>query len=333
MKKLGFIIGRFQPLHPGHKSIIRQAAKQVDRLVIFIGSANVARSIKNPWIFAERNAKMQQFLQHEGIDNSSIRPLNDYKYNDSAWQREVIGEIDDCAVEFGVDFKNNNICMFGFNKEGNDYFDLFNNLGFEFVNLKSDSDFDICATDIRTKWFESKDSEIPPSVQKDYDYFKAEAGKFKDYPYPETLNFNCSDAIIRYNDKILLIERKGSPGIGNLALPGGFKNSNETFFECCIREVQEETGIILTQHDLLRKKMFDSPNRGFGIPRNTMVHYFVLEEEPEIEAGDDASNVEFLDLEEVMKCTRMHDDHLGILQDMLGYKMCIPASRNPRLCA
>ena len=42
---------------------------------------------------------------------------------------------------------------------------------------------------------------------------------------------------------VLLIERKNAPGIGELALPGGFQDANESLKQTCLREGDEETNV------------------------------------------------------------------------------------------
>lgn len=48
---IGVFIGRFQPIHDGHVSALKQAASRCERLVILVGSADACSSIKNPWTF------------------------------------------------------------------------------------------------------------------------------------------------------------------------------------------------------------------------------------------------------------------------------------------
>jgi len=58
-------------------------------------------------------------------------------------------------------------------------------------------------------------------------------------------------AIIVYpGDKILLIKRRTPPFIGYWALPGGRSEPNETIEQTVIREVKEETGLVV---EIVRK--------------------------------------------------------------------------------
>ncbi|MCD4800755.1 MAG: adenylyltransferase/cytidyltransferase family protein, partial [Methanococcoides sp.] len=46
--KRAFYIGRFQPFHLGHHSVITSIAEEVDELIIGIGSAQTSHEVNNP---------------------------------------------------------------------------------------------------------------------------------------------------------------------------------------------------------------------------------------------------------------------------------------------
>jgi len=45
----GLIIGRFQPFHKGHLHAIEHALKEVDELIIAVGSSQYVNTEDNPW--------------------------------------------------------------------------------------------------------------------------------------------------------------------------------------------------------------------------------------------------------------------------------------------
>lgn len=336
-KTLGIIIGRFQPLHDGHKEIILKAKKLCDKLLIVVGSANVARTIKNPWTFAERREVIQVFLDSSGLDfeDAQIIPINDYKYSDTQWMLDV-QEIANLHTTYGKKI------LFGFDKQGNDYLKWFPQYGFH--NIESTIIID--ATRIRmamlretkrTQVFVSNQGlTIPEDVLADYEYFQAEGVKFGNYPYPETLSFNCADALIECNGHVLLIKRKFAPGRNCWALPGGFKNRNETFTQTAMREAFEETNLRVPEKvlagSIVGSQLFDSPTRGSGIPRITFVVHFKIAPDadgklPRANGADDAAECKWVPIADAVNAYRLHDDHCDIIQVMTKTKP-LPAFYN-----
>ena len=52
--KIGVVLGRFQMLHKGHISLIDEASKLSDKVVVLVGSADKSNTIDNPFSFEER---------------------------------------------------------------------------------------------------------------------------------------------------------------------------------------------------------------------------------------------------------------------------------------
>ena len=313
--KSGIFIGRFQPVHQGHVHAIGLAASQVEKLFILIGSANQCRSIRNPWTFQERSQMLRLKLHAAGIRNYEIIPLNDYRYSNTQWMSDVRATVE--HYDMGVRV------LFGHLKEGNDYLNWFPDWKFKHVEMGIDID----ATRVRTQMFDENDPLMPQTVKDDYAFYQKEKVLFKDYPFPETLNFNCSDAILECQGHVLLIQRKFAPGRGAWALPGGFRNQRETFLDCAIRELQEETNVRVPEKvlrgSIVKTELFDDPSRSFGIPRNTMAVYMRVSPNPDFSlpranGADDAALCKWIPLVDALNTIEMYDDHKDILAKVTG---------------
>jgi cytidyltransferase-like protein len=62
---LAVLIGRFQPFHKGHLSVVRNALAHAEKVLILVGSANRARDTYNPFIYRERQKLIFDVLQGE----------------------------------------------------------------------------------------------------------------------------------------------------------------------------------------------------------------------------------------------------------------------------
>lgn len=64
--KLGLVIGRFQPFHLGHQYLIEKALLHTEKIIIGIGSSNIADE-NNPYDIGLREEFIKEFLKQENL--------------------------------------------------------------------------------------------------------------------------------------------------------------------------------------------------------------------------------------------------------------------------
>jgi nicotinamide-nucleotide adenylyltransferase len=85
--KRGFYIGRFQPYHNGHQSVLEHIAHEVDEIVIGIGSAQLSHLTDNPFTAGERVLMITRALS--SIDRPFyVLPIEDIQRN-ALWVAHV----------------------------------------------------------------------------------------------------------------------------------------------------------------------------------------------------------------------------------------------------
>jgi nicotinamide-nucleotide adenylyltransferase len=72
MADRGIYVGRFQPFHLGHLKAIKDVLKEVEELVIVIGSAQYSHNSSNPFTAGERLVMVRRALEEAGIDYSRL---------------------------------------------------------------------------------------------------------------------------------------------------------------------------------------------------------------------------------------------------------------------
>lgn len=79
-----------QPVHNGHMQIINKILKEVDEIIIGIGSAQLSHEMKDPFTAGERIVMMNQALSDMGVDSSRyyIIPMQDINFN-AIWVSHV----------------------------------------------------------------------------------------------------------------------------------------------------------------------------------------------------------------------------------------------------
>ena len=345
----GVFIGRFQPLHLGHEHTIRHALERVGRLIVLVGSANVARDPRNPFTFDERAAMIRSAFAYEMAEGRLIvERLDDHPYSDTAWMAEVQRRVNAIVLDAGNgggfraagtrDFR---IALTGFGSDDTSYYlKMFP----EWDNIQIDSAYaTFHASDIRARFFQ-RIPEVPTSavsrgVAAQLEEFKRKA-EFRDLleeveylaDYPRQWGkgpFVTADAVVIQSGHILLVERGQTPGKGLLALPGGFVEAGERIRDAAIRELREETGIADAKGQIppamlasfiedSRTRVFDAPNRSLRGRIITHAFLFRLPERRKlfrVKGGDDAAHARWHRIGDLSP-EMLFEDHWSIIEQM-----------------
>jgi len=120
----------------------------------------------------------------------------------------------------------------------------------------------------------------------------------------------AADAVILFQDGIVLIRRNNPPYQGCYALPGGFVEIGETVEEAAIREAREETGLDINLLGLVG--VYSDPARD---PRGHVVSVaFLARGSGQLQSGSDAWSAEVFSPVEL---PRLAFDHEQIIRDAL----------------
>ena len=327
-------IGRFQPFHLGHKSVVDEALKLAQNVIMLIGSANLPRSTRNSFSVAERTQMILGAFDPEAAARIHCVALDDALYNDTRWLQYV----QQCVQSVTGNLRAN-IGLIGHSKDSSSYYlSLFPN----WQSVAVPNFHELSATPIREGFLLGADpltDVVPPATAQVMKTFKQtaaykqlheEAGFIDKYkkqweasPYPPT--FMTVDAVVIQSGHILLVERRSQPGQGLWALPGGFIDPKETLFDACIRELREETRLKVPEAVLRGSRhsqhTFDDPYRSARGRTITQAFYFVLKNDPKglpsVKGGDDAKKAFWLPLAE-LKADKLFEDHYAIICKMVG---------------
>lgn len=343
--KVGVFIGRLQPLHNAHLAVINMALLEMDYLVIVLGSGCQAKTVKNPWTTTERKLMVFNSIPEKDKDRVAIVEAKDYLYNDNLWLAALQSGLD--HVIFNRDLSRNptavmdldecDVTLYGHDKDRSTYYlQLFPHWKFKDVGNQGNID----ATRIREMFFrkdtfslkdylpepvllklkEEIDKNIP-TYQRLYDEFR----HIIDYKAmwsgaPFSPIFVTTDAVLIKSGHVLVVRRRGQPGKGLLALPGGFLREDEKVVDGCLRELKEETRIGVPKDELKKRiideRVFDHPAR--SLRGRTITHAFCMDlgagALPKVKGDDDAEKAFWMPLRDINRCEEeFFEDHWHIV--------------------
>ena len=260
-EKVYVYIGRFQMAHSGHEATIKHALENADRLVILVGSSELARDPKNPFTFAERHqvldAMSSRLAQEEWAKGRSVKinilPIHDYVYNNSKWLKEVHEQVKSVT-------SSSNIFITGCQKEADEstfYLNFFPQWKQDFidekqvfVNLNKGAKHEVAvyqkitinSTEMRNQFFSTKQipEELPEETKEflekfmhtkpivfdnligEFNFVQRYRAQMKEQLPYDNIPFLTGDSMVVCAGHVLLVKRRTFPGKGLYALPGGF---------------------------------------------------------------------------------------------------------------
>ncbi len=110
--KRGFYIGRFQPYHNGHHEVLEHISKEVDEIIIGIGSAQLSHMIDNPFTAGERVLMITRALSSLGCPYYVI-PIEDIQRN-ALW----VAHVQSMAPPFDLCYSSNPLVVRLFTEAG-----------------------------------------------------------------------------------------------------------------------------------------------------------------------------------------------------------------------
>lgn len=384
--KVTVYIGRFNPFHNGHAHVLKRALETSKLVILLLGSAGLARSLKNPFTFDERMDMIQRWYSDQMLKGQIkmdragapeceliIAPLRDFPYNDSHWIRQVQSMVNGAVGMRRL--HNPQIHITGSDRdESTWYLKAFPQWKLDLVSAyRDDGTGELSATRVRELLLDPSSTPTHVAVamvnmmpSTTYEYLcnfmgtpehtrlvswykqnKAYKQAWSVAPYAPI--FTTVDAVVVQSGHILVVERGAEPGKGLWALPGGFLNQNERLRDAAVRELMEETGILLADgkkaKDITREilkgsiremDVFDAPDR--SMRGRTITHAFFLRLDdtkplpkvkgqfmPLHESGGkkvvETANAFWLPIDEALSRSDMwFEDHHAIVEVMVGKK-------------
>lgn len=337
-------VGRFQPFHNGHLALLRQALQHAPLCVVVLGSANQARTPKNPFTWQERTEMIRLALPEAERERLRFVPVRDY-YNEARWVQAVRSGVTEAALKEHLHTPG--VVLVGHFKDAtSEYLRRFP--GWQLLSVERQPTAD--ATQLRDALFANADQPLAPTLAalteqappstlgflrawaclpfhqqmaEEWRLLREDKARWAASPYPPV--FVTVDAVVRCAGRVLLVQRGGFPGKGLYAVPGGFLEQRETVYQSALRELKEETRFNLLDHSMqlaLREvAVFDHPDRSLRGRTITHAHYFDLGERelPEVQGDDDAAAARWVPVDELAGMEdRFHDDHFHMLDHFLG---------------
>lgn len=324
-------IGRLQPMHNAHLEAINKCLELAQNVIIVLGSANQPRTLDNPLLAYER-----QHMVHEVFDRDpriQFVHATNHIHDNAWWASEVRKSVTAHIGKAGWTDYPPKVGLVAHRKDNDSFWvDYFPE--WEFIELPQYK-AGMSSTVIRGMMLADREDlfkdMVPPAIhehvvafmhtlafeqlQRDHLFIQKYREKYGPGP------FVAADAVVICQAHVLMIRRgKDAFGAGLLALPGGFVNPDEFIYEAAIRELKEETGLVVLPTSCRARGHFEHPKRSQRARIITHAFHFQLNDVdlPEVTGGDDAGEAFWMPLADLdVHRLGIFDDHADIVHFMV----------------
>ncbi len=341
--KVGVYIGRFQPLHIGHLTVIEHMMSHYHHIIVMVGSVNQAASIKNPFDFELRKSWIEtcyklMAAKKQLVPKLTILPLNDYRYREQKWENELEKKVQNAITH------SDTVTLVGHEKDQSSYYLK------SFPQWASEGiaqSISISATTIRNAWFSAHLKNIgtvkkylPQNVINDlsnscpahrnllddYLYYQNEQQLVIDCAFSDYLKFLSCRIVIVTQGHILLIKRLKTPGKDCWALPGGNVKTDQSYMEAALVNLLEIQEIILMdglnlKNAIKSQQLFDLTSRNIGVNRACMAYYCELgntndKSLPKLNKTSHLKDAIWMPIDKI-KTMQLYNDHADIIDQFV----------------
>lgn len=342
-------IGRLQPPTVAHEQIIRTALTLSQKVIVVLGSCNSARTLRNPFTFAERETMTRGMFDVTVQDRLLFVAQDDHTYQDEKWLVTLQQKVKEKILS-SIPGNNENITLHGLSDvriglighskdETSYYLNMFPGWGHENVAAIKGVD----ATNVRAAYFDQHPEQIDPALLhptvmaslakftatdayatlvEEQAFVRKYQQQWANSPYPPM--FVTGDACVTSSGHVLMIKRAAMPGKGMWALPGGFINQREKILDGVIRELREETRIKVPEPvlrgSIVKSGVYDDPHRSSRGRTITHAYHIKLPNTttlPKVKGGDDAAEAQWVKLSD-LRASECFEDHYFVICDLVG---------------
>ncbi len=338
------VIGRFSPCDNGHVERLSRIGGLAGRVLVLVCAADKARESRMPWTADEREAMLRTGLGAVA-DGFVFGRVGDYAYDPAGFAVEVMRQFDAlrgggdpgrvAVVSRGVDVRPDALAALPGDWEritaagGLDRAVMLDALYGDAASFATLAAQVPAAVFDRLQAF--RDTEVFAAMAEEHRYVEAYKKSWEVAPYPSV--FVATDVLAIQPDAtgvphILLVRRGGIPGKGQWAMPGGYLNPEEPLVDGALRELREETGMVLSDADLKaclkRVEVFSDPDRASRGRVITHNHHFMLPAGPlpVVEGADDAEHAVWLPLGDLPPMRdQFFEDHYSMIEYILAQEV------------